>query len=50
MYAIELRAKDKTVRELTAEYEKYKHHNDLDRYFAKNLNEESRERVLENVK
>lgn len=50
MYSIELRTKDKQLSEVTAEYEKYKHLNNLDRYFAKNLSDETRERVLENVK
>ena len=32
------------------EFTVYKQQNNLDAYFAKNLSEESRERVLENVK
>ena len=32
------------------EYDKYRKMNNLDRYFTLNLDEESRERVLKNVK
>ena len=50
MYGIEIRTKDRQYRELTHEYQTYKEMNNLEEYFAKNLNEESKERVLENVK
>ena len=50
MYGIEISTKDKQFKDLTKEYQNYKKLNDLDEYFAKNLNEESKERVLENVK
>ena len=50
MYGIEIQSKDKRYRELSEEYENYKMHNNLEEYFAKNLNEESKERVLNNIK
>ena len=49
MYGIEVRTKEKQYKELTAEYEQYKRLNDLNRYFTMNLDDDSRERVLENV-
>ena len=36
--------------ELSKKFDSYKANNNLEDYFAKNLNEESKERVLENVK
>lgn len=36
--------------ELTEKYDQYRRMNDLDSYFAKNLSQESRENVLENIK
>lgn len=50
MYGIEIRTKDRQHRELSDKFENYKKLNNLEEYFAKNLNEESKERVLENVK
>ena len=50
MQDVEVRAKQKQLTELESEYAKYRSLNDLDRYFSMNLTEETRERVLENVK
>ena len=50
LYGIELRTKERQLDELAKDYAQYKKQNDLEAYFAKNLSEESRERVLEDVK
>ena len=39
----------KQLEEVTIEFHQYREMNDLDKYFAKNLSEETRQRVLENV-
>lgn len=50
MHQVESRTKDKALRDLGDAFDKYKRLNDLDRYFTKNLSDETREKVLENVK
>ena len=50
MNKIAAEQKDKQLHEITVEFDNYRSLNDLDNYFQKNLSDESRERVLENVK
>ena len=50
MYGLEINSQRKLIKDLRSEFEKYKKTNNLDYYFTKNLDDESRERVLKNVK
>ena len=49
-YGITIKQLEHKNSELDAEFENYRKLNNLDRYFTLNLDEESRERVLNNVK
>ena len=50
IFSEEIKSKDKRLAEISREFDDYRLKNNLDRYFALNMTEESRERVLQNVK
>ena len=50
MYGLEINSQRNLANDLKSEFEKYKKTNNLDYYFTKNLDGDSRERVLKNVK
>ena len=50
MYGLEINSQRHQTNDLRNEFEKYKKSNNLDYYFTKNLDCDSRERVLNNVK
>ena len=50
VYGVELRNQESKLKNTEAEYAEFRKNNDLEGYFAKNLSDESKERVLENIK
>ena len=50
MYGLEIDKLEKKLAKLTSEYEEYRVNNNLDLYFEKNLSDETKTRVLKNIR
>lgn len=50
MYGLEINKLEKKLSDLSSEYKEYRINNNLDLYFEKNLSDDTKSRVLENIK